>query len=147
MRRAWSVLVLVLVLLLPQRAEASPRFIDGKGAVAIAAIGLVLGVLVTPVGAMITTLEGEPTKEWGRSSLVFGTIATVAGGITVGAAAAGAGDEFYWFGGIASAIGLNGLMWGAASEATLPPEDPRSVGRRRSSTSRAPAMFTIRGSF
>jgi len=116
---------------------------SGEAAAGIAIVGIVLGVLVTPVGAMVTTLEGEPTKEWGRSSLVFGSISTITGSIALTAA----GDDdtsIRVFGGIALALGVNGLLWGTLSEATMPEQDPGIPGRPRPSDA---AALMMRGTF
>jgi len=140
-RRAYTVVGLVLELLVPRPAQA--QVIDGDALVGIAIVGIVLGVLVTPVGAMVTTLDGEPTKEWGRSSLVFGSISTITGALALTLADDDGGMRV--FGGIALGLGVNGLLWGTLSEATLPYEDPGIEGRPRPSDSAA--ALTIGGSF
>ncbi len=147
--RRWCTVLFVLVSFLPREAQAVPFFggPDGKIGTAMVVLGAAAGALVAPVGAMVTTLRGEPTKEWGRSSLVFGGIASVAGGVSLAVGATRDEPEFYALGGVALGLGLNGLFWGAASEVTLPQEDPGIVTGPRPTMAQAPVMVVLRGSF
>jgi hypothetical protein len=126
----------------PASAESDPHL-------ALALLVLVGGTVVAPGGAMVTTLEGEPTKEWGRASLVFGGIAGVTGtALTIAGALSPERDQttFYVVGGVALGLGLNGLIWGLASEATLPAEDG-AIGGEAQAASAAPSMLSFGGTF
>lgn len=141
MKHACLVLVFVCLLLTPRKAEA--QMMDGDALLGVALIGIVVGVIVTPFGAMVNTVEGESSKEWGRASLVFGSISANAGGIAL--AAADGDDSLQLFGGIAIGLGAHGLLWGTISEATLPEEKPTIQGSPRPDDTGA--TLTIRGSF
>jgi hypothetical protein len=144
-KRLWFVTCLLGAMLWAQPAKAEPA---AGVPLALGVIALVGVVVVAPIGAMITTLEGEPSKEWGRTSLVVGGVATAAGAITlvVGAHASDESRSDYFIpGGIVLGIGLNALLWGSLSEATLPADAPDSAtGSQPSGT---PAQFTVGGRF
>lgn len=134
---------LLAVLCTARTARGSEDLALGMALVACAGL-----VLVAPIGAMVKTVEGEPSKEWGRASLVGGGLATAAGsGVLIGSAFVYEEERtpFYVFGGITLGLGLNGLLSGIVSEAMLPEEDPGIAGQPRPPSE--PASITIRGRF
>ena len=138
-----------LACVLAAPATASAEVITGDAALGLALVVAVGGTVVAPAGAMVTTLEGEPTKEWGRASLVFGGIAGLTGtALAIAGALSPERDQttFYTVGGIALGLGLNGLIWGLASEATLPSETVATSGSAQVALA-APSMLSFGGTF
>jgi hypothetical protein len=105
---------------------------------------------VTAVGTHIKMAEGEPSKEWGRTTMILGIPNALLGGIFLIAGAAGNGDgrtTLYALGGLYLGTAVHSLVSGIINEAVLPVEDPGIEGRDRPASPANATMFHIGGRF
>ncbi len=133
MQRIAVAVVVAAALLAPRDAHADGGFGAAAAAPALVAGLLVVGAIVAPIGAMINVVDGTPSKEWGRASMVFGGISVGAGTVPLIIGIVSERDRALslTMGSIAISLGLGGLLWGGISEAMLPEEDPGIPGRPR----------------
>jgi hypothetical protein len=113
-------------------------------------VGVLLPVAgnISAAGTHITLAQGNPSAEWGRTSMILAIPNGVLGGILL--IVAGASDDsdaaLFAISGVYLGTAIHGLIAGVINEAALPTPDPGIPGRERPSD-QAATMFQLGGRF
>lgn len=134
-------LALLLMLTASRDARASE-----EGYLGAALVGLAGVTVVAPIGAMVKVIEENPSKVWGRASMVSGAIATATGaGLLIASAYVDETEQTLYtvLGAVSLGLGIHGLLWGTVTEIAVADDDPGLEAQPR----RTPSMITIEGQF